>query len=157
MPAKPRGAKPPVQRPAVERRRVTSSPRAGGQRLLPPVGLAPIHLRLLADERGEVALLLAKPDFELRDELPTRLQLALLGRESGPPRSQLRDFFAGARTLSCEPLVISGDPVRPGFQVGLGCREAFLTRPDDGSGPDQLALALGGRPVSVRQLALLLL
>ena len=41
--------------------------------------------------------------------------------------------------------------------VGLNRAEAFLRRPEDGSGPDQLALALGDRPVSVLQFALLLL
>ena len=41
--------------------------------------------------------------------------------------------------------------------VGLDRAEAFLRRPEDGSRPDQLALALDDRPVSVRQLALLLL
>jgi FG-GAP-like repeat len=41
--------------------------------------------------------------------------------------------------------------------VGLDRGEAFVRRPGDGSGPGQLAFALGERPVSVRHFALLLL
>ena len=117
-------------RMAVEPGRLRLPRERAAELLLPPVGLALIHLRLqLFDVLGEVALLFAELDFGLRDELLALLSSLPFRRDSGPPWSQRRDFLAGARTRFREALVISGDRVRPRLQVGLDRAEAFLIAP----------------------------